>query len=454
MLQKLWPAQKIEMRPRASLRAFAQNSRTHSTEQVEQIVRSIEQWGWTVPILVDPTGEVIAGHGRLQAAERLGIDLVPCMVAEGWSEAQRRAYVIADNKLAQNAGWDETLLSSELAWLSGDGFDVETIGFSDQDLARLLVEDRAGLTEPDAVPDVPKVHTSLQGDVWSLGSHRLLCGDSTSTAAVLAFIGDGLVDAMWTDPPYNVDYKGTAGAIKNDAMSDKAFRLFLHQAFAAGFEVMKPGAAAYVAHADTEGLNFRGAFADVGFKCSGCLIWAKDSLVLGRSDYQWQHEPILYGWKPGAAHRWFGGRKNTTVLADAGTVFTANEDGTMSVRVGSAVIVIEGDNLRASTVDSTVIRCEKPKRSAEHPTMKPVALIRRMLNNSTQPGDVVLDLFGGSGSTLIACETMGLKARLVELDERFADVIVERWQDFTGLAATLDGDGRSFAEVRAARVAA
>ncbi|MES2814454.1 MAG: site-specific DNA-methyltransferase [Pseudomonadota bacterium] len=449
-----WPAQAIEMRPRTSLRAFAQNSRTHSPAQVQQLVRSIEQWGWTVPILIDPTGEVIAGHGRLAAAEFMGIEDVPCMVAEGWTEAQKRAYVIADNRLAENAGWDEAMLSAELAFLSGADFGVELLGFSDQDLARLLVEDRGGLTEPDAVPDLPKVHVSAPGDVWILGPHRLLCGDSTSMPAVRAMMGDTLADAMWTDPPYNVDYQGSAGAIKNDAMSDKAFRLFLHQAFATALEVMKPGAAAYVAHADTEGLNFRGAFADVGFKLSGCLIWTKDSLVLGRSDYQWQHEPILYGWKPGAAHRWFGGRKKTTVLADTGSVFTVNEDGTMSVRVGSAVIVITGENLQATAVDSTLIRCEKPKRSAEHPTMKPVELIRRMLNNSTRPGDVVLDLFGGSGSTLIACETMGLQARLVELDERFADVIVKRWQDFTGLAATLEADGRSFAEVSAERVPA
>lgn len=453
MGQENWPAHQVTMRRREDLRAYDRNSRTHSKDQIAQLARSITEWGWTMPILISPSGEVIAGHGRLAAAATLGIENVPCMIAEGWTEAQTRAYVIADNKISENAGWDDGILASEAAWLDEVGFGLDLVGFSERDIVKLLAVDRSGLTDADEVPETPTRPTSRLGDLWILGAHRLLCGDSTSADAVQALVGGVLVDAMWTDPPYNVNYQGAAGKIQNDSMSDGAFRVFLRQAFSAAADVMKPGAPAYVAHADTEGLNFRAAFGEAGFKLSGCLIWAKDSLVLGRSDYQWQHEPILYGWKIGGAHRWFGGRKNTTVLADEGAVFTVNEDGTISVRIGSAVIIITGDNLAATSTDSTLIRCEKPKRSAEHPTMKPVDLIRRMLVNSTRPGDVVLDLFGGSGSTLIACEAMGLQARLVELDERFADVIVKRWQAFTGLVATLEGDGRAFAEIEAERAA-
>ena len=305
--------------------------------------------------------------------------------------------------------------------------------------------------DPDAAPDVADP-VSVPGDTWVLGPHRVHCGDSTEIDAVDTLMAGLKVDACWTDPPYNVNYESKlAGKIKNDHMKDEAFRTFLRDAFTCAFAVMKPGAPIYVAHADTEGLNFRGAFKEAAFKISGCLVWAKDSLVLGRSDYQWQHEPILYGWKPGAAHRWYGGRKQTTVMKIGGSIFTQNDDGTVTVKVGGESIVISGENLKAAPLASTVIRCEKPKRSSEHPTMKPVELIAKMLRNSTREGDLVLDLFGGSGSTLICCEMLGRQARLMELDPRFADVIVKRWQDFTGHTGVLEGDGRTFAEVQAWR---
>lgn len=434
---------------------YARNSRTHSAEQVEQIAASIDEFGFTNPVLIDESGGLIAGHGRVLAAAKRAMAEVPTITLVGLTEIQRRAYVIADNKLALNAGWDEAMLKVELEALTEFGFDFELTGFSADEMAAMFPgePEKAGLTDPDDAPDV-QAPISVPGDIWILGPHRLHCGDSTSVTAVEALMAGLKVDACWTDPPYNVNYESKlAGKIKNDHMKDDKFRAFLRDAFVCAYTVMKPGAPIYVAHADTEGLNFRGAFKEAEFKISGCLVWAKDSLVLGRSDYQWQHEPILYGWKPGAAHRWYGGRKQTTVMKLGGNVFTQNDDGTVTVKVGGESIVISGDNLKAAPLASTIIRCEKPKRSSEHPTMKPVELIAKMLRNSTREGDLVLDLFGGSGSTLICCEMLGRQARLMELDPKFVDVIVRRWQEFTGLTGVLEGDGRTFAEVESWRQA-
>ena len=450
----------IEMMPVATLAPFARNARTHPEWQVAQIAASIVEFGFTNPILVGSDRTIIAGHGRLMAAQRLGLEAVPVIVLGHLSEAQRRALVIADNRIAENAGWDEALLAEELRALQGEAFDLDLLGFTEDQLSDLLggaeLDDTPPtLGDPDFVPEAEPVPVTQPGMVWELGRHRLICGDSTE-AAVLGRLCDGRqVQACWTDPPYNVNYEGTAGRIANDNMAAGEFRAFLRAAFGAAFGVMAPGAPIYVAHADTEGLAFRAAFRDAGFKLSGCLAWVKPSLVLGRSDYQWRHEPILYGWKPGAAHPWFGGRTQTTVIEDTGARLRAMPDGTVQVDVGDQTVVITGQGLALEAVEGSVLRIDKPSRNAEHPTMKPVALILRMLENSTRPGDVVLDPFGGSGSTLIACEKAGRAARLVELDPRFCDVIVERWQTFTGGGrATLEGDGRSFAELRAARQAA
>ena len=447
-----WPACNSEMREVAALVPYARNSRTHSEAQIDQVAASIRRWGWTMPVLVraeDAT--IIAGHARVLAAERLGIGEVPIVLAHGWSDAQVRAYVIADNKLALNAGWDEAILASELADLEALGFDLDVIGFSDAELAALDPEKKKGLTDPDAVPEPGPSPVSRAGDVWILDRHRVTCGDSTSLEDVQRAMGGAMADACWTDPPYNVNYEGSAGKIANDHMEADQFAAFLLDAFVAAFAVLKPGAACYVAHADTEGLAFRASFKSAGFKLSGCLIWRKNALVLGRSDYQWQHEPILYGWKPGASHRWFGARKQTTIreAAESGTVFGLNSDGSVTVRVAQQSLIIHGTDLRVEPVEPTVIECDRPKASADHPTMKPVALIERMLRNSTRKGDVVLDLFGGSGSTLIACESLERHARLVELDGKFVDVIVKRWQEFTGKSATLEADGRTFDAVAA-----
>lgn len=434
---------------------YARNSRTHSDEQVAQVAASIREFGFTNPILIADDNTIIAGHCRLLAAQRSGLETVPCIRLAHMSEAQRRAYVIADNKLALNAGWDEELLALELGALRDDGFDVALTGFSDDEIDALLLNDddvdEQGLTDDDEAPDVQAEHISRPGDVWILGDHRVMCGDSTSIDDVEKLCAGEPVDCCWTDPPYNVDYEGAAGKIENDNMPDAEFRQFLLDAFTSAFSVMRPGAPMYIAHADTEGYNFRGAFIDAGFKLSGCLIWVKPSLVLGRSDYQWRHEPILYGWKPGAAHSWYGGRAKTTVIEADDMPFVVMPDGSVQIETGESTLRISGSDLHVEELLGSTVRAEKPKRSAEHPTMKPVDLVLGMLKNSSRRGDVVLDLFGGSGSTLIACQKAGRKARLMEFDPRFADVIVRRWQEYTGKKAYLHETGEAFDDLLSKR---
>lgn len=450
----------IVMMPTERLVPYARNARTHSQHQIAQIAASIAEFGFTNPILIGDDDVIIAGHGRLFAAQRLGMADVPVIVLSHLSEAQRRALVIADNKIAENAGWDEELLRQELAALQAEGFELEIVGFSDDELQELLggLDEGTGAVptvgDPDHVPAIAPRPVSQLGDVWCLGDHRVMCGDSTSLSDMGILCAGRLVDACWTDPPYNVAYEGSAGTIKNDNMGGADFRKFLFSAFTAAHSVMRPGAPMYVAHADTEGVNFRKAFADAGFKLSGCLVWVKPSLVLGRSDYQWRHEPILYGWKPGAAHSWYGGRANTTVFEQPGAPLRVMPDGTLQIEIDGRVLVVSGKELSVEAVDQSVIRFDKPARNAEHPTMKPVGLILQMLENSSKRGDLVLDPFGGSGSTLIACQKAGRVARLMELDEKFVDVIVRRWQEFTGQKATLEGDGRTFADLEAMRRAA
>jgi DNA modification methylase len=445
---KVNPADKVEQWPIDKLVPYARNSRTHSDAQVDQIAASIREWGWTTPVLVDEVGGIIAGHGRVMAAKKLGVALVPVVVAAGWSDAKKRAYVIADNKLALNAGWDNTMLALELGELGDLGFDVGLTGFSDEeikDLMTLQLED--GQTDPDDVPDLPETPVSRMGDVWILGPHRVVCGDSTTVESWDKVMQGERADICWTDPPYNVAYESKlAGSIKNDNMDDGKFRAFLQDAFVALFTQLKPGGAVYVAHADTEGYNFRHAFREAGFKLSGCLVWKKDSLVLGRSDYQWMHEPILYGWKPGSAHRWYGGRKLTTVQEWAGEPVVKLADGKYQIVVGDRVLTVSGEASIEET-PSSVVFCEKPKRSAEHPTMKPVGLIERQLKCNARSGDIVVDGFGGSGSTMMAAERLGMCARLVEFDPKFVDVIVKRYQDYSGRKAVHAESGKTFEEL-------
>ena len=414
------------------LAAYPRNARTHSPEQVEQIARSIQEFGWTNPILVDGDNGILAGHGRLAAALKLGLKKVPVIELSHLSEEQKRAYILADNKIALNAGWDLDLLRTELLDLKEAGFDLDLTGFSLEEINDLLlgvaVEDDK---DPDDCPDAPEVAHSQLGDIWELGPHRVMCGDSTSPAAWASLMAGEKADAVWTDPPYNVAYESKlAGSIANDDMSDSQFAAFLRDVMNCLAQVMKPGAPIYVAHADTEGLNFRAAFVAAGLKLSGCLIWRKDSLVLGRSDYQWIHEPILYGWKPGSSHRWYGGRKQVTVV-DLGDPVSQLPDGRWAIVVGGRTLVLAPDAV-AEELEPSVIDHPKPKRSAAHPTMKPVGLIERMLRNSARPKDIVVDAFGGSGSTLMAAERLGMSARLMELDPRFVDVICARWAHYTG----------------------
>jgi site-specific DNA-methyltransferase (adenine-specific) len=411
MSKKNNPADKVEQWPIEKLVPYAKNSRTHSEDQIAQLAASIKEWGFTSAILVDEDGGIIAGHGRVMAARKLGLASLPVMVAAGWSEAQKRAYVIADNKLALNAGWDNELLALELAELDGLGFDVELTGFSDEEIKALMpVEMTEGLTDPDDAPAVQENPVTVPGDVWVMGKHRLLCGDSTSVDDLAKLTQGSLVDMWLTDPPYNVAYEGGTKeklTIKNDSMGDDQFRQFLRDAYTAADTVMKPGAVFYIWHADSEGYNFRGAAKDAGWTVRQCLIWKKSSMVLGRQDYQWKHEPCLYGWKDGAGHLWAADRKQTTIL-----------------------------------------EFDKPARNGEHPTMKPVALFEYQLLNNTKGGDIVLDSFGGSGTTLIAAEKNGRTAMIMELDPRYCDVIVKRWQEFTGKQATHAETGKPFAEVK------
>lgn len=405
------PADKVEQWPIDKLIPYAKNSRTHSDEQVAQIAASIKEWGFTTAVLVDESGSIIAGHGRLMAARKLGLTSLPVMVAKDWTDAQKRAYVIADNKLAINAGWDNDLLALELGELGDLGFDLELTGFTDEEIKALMpVDVTEGLTDPDDAPPLPDNPVTRPGDVWVMGKHRLLCGDSTSVDDLAKLCENQAVDMWLTDPPYNVAYEGGTKeklTIKNDSMGDDQFRQFLRDAYTAADTVMKAGAVFYIWHADSEGYNFRGAAKDAGWTVRQCLIWKKSSLVLGRQDYQWQHEPCLYGWKDGAGHLWASDRKQTTIL-----------------------------------------EFDKPARNGEHPTMKPVALFEYQLLNNTKGGDIVLDSFGGSGTTLIAAEKNGRVARLMELDPKYCDVIIKRWQDFTGKIATHAETGEPFAEVK------
>lgn len=424
----------VTYRAPADLKPYARNSRTHSKAQVETLARSISTYGFTNPILLAEDGTIIAGHGRLQAAIALGLDQVPTITLTGLSDAQQRALVLADNRIALDAGWDIEMLQVELADLKADGFDLSLTGFSLEELDSLLAP-AEDARDPDEAPALPAEPVSKPGDIYVMGPHRLIVGDSTDIGVLQRLMDGAFADIVWTDPPYNVAYESAAGSIKNDDMNDREFFQFLLGFYTATFSWMKPGAAIYVAHADTEGLNFRGAFKAAGFKLSGCIVWRKDALVLGRSDYQWQHEPILYGWKPGSAHRWYGGRKQTTVMdLGDGSPFERLPDGRFQITVGDRVMIIGGAETVEEVVPS-VIKAERPRSSALHPTMKPVELIERMLRHNARPGDIVLDPFGGSGSTLIAADRLGMCARLVELDPRYADVIVGRWEAWSGRKA-------------------
>ena len=366
---------------------YARNARLHSKEQIKQLRASLREFGFVNPCIIDKDYNIIAGHGRVMAAKEEGISDIPCVFAEHLTDAQKRAYILADNRLALNAGWDDEMLSVELSDLHANAFDLSLLGFSDAEMNKLMggmenVKD----DDFDVDAELQKPTLSKPGDLWLLGNHRLVCGDSTK-AETYALLMDGKsANLVVTDPPYNVNYEGTAGKIKNDHMAGDAFYQFLLDAFTQMEKVMAQDASIYVFHADTEGLNFRKAFTEAGFYLSGTCIWKKQSLVLGRSPYQWQHEPVLFGWKKSGKHAWFSDRKQ-----------------------------------------STIWEFDKPRKNGDHPTMKPIPLLAYPIVNSSMTGCIVLDPFGGSGSTLIACEQTGRVCRMAELDEKFCDVIVRRF---------------------------
>jgi DNA modification methylase len=390
------PADKVEKWDIEKLIPYARNARTHSDEQVGQIAASIKEWGWTTPVLVDEDGGIIAGHGRTMAAKRLGMREVPVMVARGWSDAKKRAYVLADNKLALNAGWDDSMLALELKELGETGFDLDLTGFSLDEINALTpLEVEPGLTDEDAVPEAPEEPTTRLGDVWILGQHRLMCGDSTSIDAVEKLMDGQKADMVFTDPPYGVDYKG----INNDDRS--GLEELLRGSFGNYFSTSKSGASCYVFHSDKCADIFHQVFREF-FYFSSMIVWAKNSLTLSRTDYQSQHEPCLYGWMKGGTHSFFGDRKQVSVW-----------------------------------------KFDK-ERVQGHTTPKPVALIERALQNSSKSDDVISDLFGGSGSTLIACEKTARQCRMMEIDPKYCDVIIKRWEEYTGKNAVNSICGREF----------
>ena len=397
----------ITYRPVAELIPYANNARTHSDAQVAQIAGSIREFGWTNPILVDAKNGIVAGHGRVLAARKLKISSVPVIELSGLTGAQRRAYILADNKLALNAGWDEALLAAEVADLAALGVDLELAGFDAGEVEALLAQgDRPSFE--DEAPEVPATPVSRPGDLWMLGFHRLLCGDATRPQDIQTALGDRLADMVFTDPPYNVDYRGGKhAAIANDDLG-ASFGAFLLAACSAFVPVTKGGI--YICMSSSELGALKAAFEAAGGHWSTFVIWAKNAFTLGRSDYQRQYEPILYGWPKGTDHFWCGAK-------DQGDVW----------------------------------RHDKPRSNDLHPTMKPIALVEQAIRNSSKTRDLVLDPFGGSGTTLMAAEATGRSAALVELDPGYCDVIVRRWQEATGGAATLQDGRRSFAEVAGER---
>lgn len=407
-----WLADRIEHWPIDKLLPYVRNARQHSDEQIAQIAASIAEFGFVNPILTGADGVLVAGHGRLAAARKLGLPTVPVVVLDHLTPTQRRALVLADNRLAELATWDDALLRIELEALQDDGFDLDLTGFDADALAELLADEEPqieGRTEDDAIPEMPEEPVSRPGDVWRLGPHRLACGDATTAEAYARLFPDGeRADMVFTDPPYNVNYansakdklRGKHRPILNDALGE-GFYDFLFDALA--LIMAHTRGAIYVAMSSSELDTLQAAFRAAGGHWSTFIIWAKNTFTLGRSDYQRQYEPILYGWPEGATRHWCGDR-------DQGDVW----------------------------------QIKKPAKNDLHPTMKPVDLVERAIRNSSRPGDVVLDPFGGSGTTLIAAEKAGRVARLIELDPKYADVIVRRWQDWTGQQATREADGLAF----------
>ena len=385
----------MQLVPLSKLVPYVNNARTHSPEQLAKLRSSLREFGFINPVIIDRDFNVIAGHGRIVAAKEEGITEVPCVFVDYLTEAQKKAYILADNRMALDAGWDEELLRIEIESLQGADFDVSLTGFGEDEIADLF----AGDGEKDVKDDDFDLSAALEkaafverGDIWTVGRHRLMCGDATSAEDVAALMDGKKANLIVTDPPYGVSFKSGSGlSIQNDSMKGDEFYTFLYNSFVCMVEHLESGGAAYVFHADTEGLNFRKAFVDAGFHLAGVCIWVKNSLVLGRSDYQWQHEPVLYGFLKNGKHPWYSDRKQTTIW-----------------------------------------NYDKPKRNKNHPTSKPLDLLGYPISNSSQENAIVLDTFGGSGSTMMACEQTNRICHMMELDEKYASVILRRYVEDTG----------------------
>ena len=385
----------MQLVPLSKLVPYVNNARTHSPEQLAKLRSSLREFGFINPVIIDRDFNVIAGHGRIVAAKEEGITEVPCVFVDYLTEAQKKAYILADNRMALDAGWDEELLRIEIESLQGADFDVSLTGFGEDEIADLF----AGDSEKDVKDDDFDLSAALEkaafverGDIWTVGRHRLMCGDATSAEDMAALMDGKKANLIVTDPPYNVAFKSGSGlSIQNDSMENGEFYTFLYNSFQNMVEHLESGGAAYVFHADTEGLNFRKAFVDAGFHLAGVCIWVKNSLVLGRSDYQWQHEPVLYGFLKNGKHPWYSDRKQTTIW-----------------------------------------NYDKPKRNKNHPTSKPLDLLGYPICNSSQENAIVLDTFGGSGSTMMACEQTNRICHMMELDEKYASVILRRYVEDTG----------------------
>ena len=385
----------MQLIPLGKLVPYVNNARTHSPEQLAKLRSSLREFGFINPVIIDRDFNVIAGHGRIAAAKEEGITEVPCVFVDYLTEAQKKAYILADNRMALDAGWDEELLRIEIESLQGADFDVSLTGFGEDEIADLF----AGDGEKDVKDDDFDLSAALEkaafverGDIWTVGRHRLLCGDATSAEDVAALMDGKKANLIVTDPPYNVAFKSGSGlSIQNDSMENGEFYTFLYNSFQNMAGHLEKGGAAYVFHADTEGLNFRKAFVDAGFHLAGVCIWVKNSLVLGRSDYQWQHEPVLYGFLKNGKHPWYSDRKQTTIW-----------------------------------------NYDKPKRNKNHPTSKPLDLLGYPISNSSQENAIVIDTFGGSGSTMMACEQTNRICCMMELDEKYASVILRRYVEDTG----------------------
>ena len=372
---------------------YVNNARTHSAEQITKLRSSLREFGFVNPIIIDREFNIIAGHGRLMAAKEEGINEVPCVFVDYLTDAQKKAYILADNRMAMDAGWDEELLKIEMEELQNLGYDLGYTGFDEKELEELFGIDDKEVKDDDfdLTAALEKASFVERGDIWYVGKHKLMCGDATSSEDVSKLMEDKKANLILTDPPYNVAFKSSDGlTIQNDSMKNNDFYEFLFASFKNMAEHLENGGAAYIFHADTEGLNFRKAFIDAGFHLAGCCIWVKDSLVLGRSDYQWQHEPVLYGFMQNGKHPWYSDRKQTTIW-----------------------------------------NFDKPKKNSNHPTSKPLDLLAYPINNSTQANAIVIDTFGGSGSTLMACEQMNRICYTMELDEKYASVILRRYVEDT-----------------------